>query len=69
MALVHGDRICRRCKGLCSTGSFRTRTGQRKQYWCSAGCFQRDHPGANLLGERTWSCVYERVDVIQRSPR
>ena len=39
-AKVNGSRICKNCKGICHTNSWRRTTGQRKQYFCSDGCLR-----------------------------
>lgn len=61
---TYGDRICRRCKGLCSTGAWCTKHKQRNAYWCSFGCLRRDNPWVSLDDESSLFS-FGRVDVIQ----
>jgi len=38
---VYGIRICRNCKGICHKGSYRSKLGQRKIYFCSKKCLEQ----------------------------
>ena len=40
MGRIYGDRVCRRCKGICHENSWRRKTGQRKAYYCSENCLR-----------------------------
>ena len=61
-ATVHGDRVCQTCRGICSTGSWRTRYGQRRRYWCSELHLRRHYTGrvreaCRKLELRDWHTV------------
>jgi hypothetical protein len=60
---VYGLRNCRHCKGLCHEGSYRTKHGQRRKYWCGEQCLRQDHSylDTNLSIEESG---FEQVDVI-----
>ena len=71
MEQVNGDRKCTRCEGVCHDGSWRTKQGQRRSYWCSEQCL-RAHVEANTpytVSDESWERIrdnYERVNVVAR---
>ena len=62
---VHGDRTCHTCKGLCSTGAYRTTYGQRKLYFCSVSCV---HAHYHIKEFTLLTTMIEQVNVVQPSP-
>ena len=63
---IYGDRKCKWCAGLCHTGSWRTRSGRRRRYWCSEPCVRQHFPYLGRhrrLEEVSW---LEQVNVISK---
>lgn len=62
---VRGVRICQDCRGICHEGSWRSRYGTRKKYWCCEPHLRNRHehwPADEWPAFRDeW---FERVDVV-----
>ena len=62
---VRGIRICRDCRGICHEGSWRSRYGTRKKYWC---CELHLRNGFEHWPDDKWPAFrdewFERVDVV-----
>ena len=56
---LKGDRKCKACHGLCSSGSYRTNYKKRQIYYC---CFNCLGEGGEFYLGFGW---IERVEVIQ----
>ena len=41
MEKVYGLRLCQECGGICHEDSWRTRSGQRRRYWCCESHLKR----------------------------
>jgi len=62
--VIHGDRICRLCKGFCHDGSWRTKhKPHRQHYWCSKACLIQS---TRYLSNIDILLGFERIDVISR---
>ena len=42
---IYGDRICKRCKGLCHTDSWRTTYKQHNIYFCCEAHLRAEYGG------------------------
>ena len=68
---IRGERICRWCKIFCREASWRTKRGQRRQYWCSEDCLEINRR-PNGMPQSAWGeyrdVSFEQVDVVEGQP-